>query len=146
MSLRNYGTHGVPLRCYITEALEKESPPPIKVSTKEELRKIIKDATKTRRKEVDLNYIDVSDITDMSELFKGLQHLRNVKIDKWNVSKVTDMSDMFYGCKLLEADLSGWDVSNVTSMKGMFYNCNGFHVRFIQLGCFQSREYVIYVR
>lgn len=59
----------------------------------------------------------------MSELFKGLQHLRNVKIDKWNVSKVTDMSDMFYGCKLLEADLSSWDVSNVTQWDGAFKKC-----------------------
>ena len=42
-------------------------------------------------------------------------------ITTWDVSNVTDMTNLFQGIELSkDIDLSSWDVSNVTSMHGMF--------------------------
>ena len=43
----------------------------------------------------------------------------NGDISKWNVSNVTDMSNMFYGSKF-NRDISEWNVSNVNNMQQMF--------------------------
>ena len=93
--------------------------------TKEELQDIIKQRIKQEGNEVDLNDIDVSNITDMSKLFSKTNF--NGDISKWNVSNVTDMSDMFSWCKSFNKDISQWDVSNVTDMYSMFYGCKAFN-------------------
>ena len=80
--------------------------------TKEELQDIIKQRIKQDGNECDLNDIDVSNIIDMSSLFKGTNF--NGDISNWNVSNVTNMGSMFYGCTKFNQDISSWDVSNVT--------------------------------
>ena len=93
--------------------------------TKEELKDIIKQRIKEEGKEVDLNDIDTSKITDMSNLFFGLDF--NGDISNWDVSNVKDMYGMFYGCKLFNQNISQWDVSNVTEMNSMFTFCKSFN-------------------
>ena len=93
--------------------------------TKKELKAIIKQRIKDEGNEVDLNDIDVSKITDMSDLFVGTDF--NGDISNWNTSNVTDMSFMFYDCESFKQDISDWDVSNVTNMNYMFYKCTNFN-------------------
>ena len=93
--------------------------------TKEELRDIILQRIKDEGNEVNLNDIDVSNITDMSVLFKGTNF--NGDISKWDVSNVTNMSYMFYYCELFNKDISKWDVSNVKNMSYMFAECGSFN-------------------
>ena len=94
-------------------------------STREELREIIKERIEQEGDKVDLNDIDVSEITDMHRLFMNLDF--NGDISKWDVSNVTDMYGLFQGCTLFNQDISSWDVSNVTDMRFMFYECENFN-------------------
>ena len=64
-----------------------------------------------------LNWLDVSEIRDMSTLFK--YSIYNGDISMWDVSNVTDMESMFM-CSSFNDDISQWNVSNVTNMACMF--------------------------
>ena len=93
--------------------------------TKEELKDIILKRIEAEGNEVDLNDIDVSEITDMSDLFRETNF--NGDISKWDVSNVTNMRAMFSVCEAFDQNISGWDVSNVTNMNRMFWGCNKFN-------------------
>ena len=43
-----------------------------------------------------------------------------------DVSKITDMSDLFFTMDKFNGDIFNWDVSNVTDMKYMFFVCESF--------------------
>ena len=84
---------------------------------KQELIKIIKDTISKEGPNCDLNFINTSKITNMSELFRMIEF--NGDISKWDVSNVTSMAAMFNNSKF-DRDISNWDVSKVTNMSGMF--------------------------
>ena len=86
---------------------------------KKELKAIIKRRIKSEGNKCDLNDIDTSNITDMSNLFVYSEF--NGDISKWNVSNVTNMNDMFRYSEF-DGDISNWNVSNVTNMECMFMN------------------------
>ena len=115
------------LKSYIQEKLiiKKSNSYKYFPKTKKELKDIIIKRIKAEGNEVDLNDIDVSKITDMSELFRETDF--NGDISSWDVSNVTDMNAMFYGCGEFNQDISSWDVSNVTNMNRMFWGCNKFN-------------------
>ena len=97
----------------------------LRPTTKEELRSIIEQELKSQGPDADLNFIDTSEITDMSNLFHDLT-IRNIKIDEWDVSKVEDMNHMFIDQEEFNCDISNWDVSNVYDMDWMFCDCKKF--------------------
>jgi surface protein len=86
-------------------------------SDRENLEKIIQIAIARKGPECDLNYIDVSNVTDMSDLFKSSNF--NGDISKWDVSNVTNMNGMFIDSQF-NGDISQWDVSNLTQADSMF--------------------------
>ena len=99
----------------------------LKPKSKDELRSIIERELKQQGPDADLNFIDTSLITDMSERFKDLT-IRNIEIDQWDVSNVTNMNSMFAYCRKFEGTgLEKWDVSNVRDMSSMFQECKNFN-------------------
>lgn len=134
--------NGIPCIIFDLENLVMKGIPTVKPTTKDELKEIIKHTIEEQGFECDLNFIDTSNITDMSWLFDhsrfngdiskwDVSNVRDMKemfcfsrfngdIADWNVSKVEDMSWMFYYSEF-NGDISSWDVSNVKNMRCMFY-------------------------
>jgi hypothetical protein len=77
------------------------------VHSKEELKELIEVLMKYQGVDIDLNFIDVSQITDMSYLFFGSNF--NGDISRWDVSKVENMERMFTFSKF-KGDISGWNI------------------------------------
>lgn len=90
---------------------------PVVATNPSHLQDLVSHAIMFHGPNVDLNHIDVSNITDFSDLF--FQSPFNGDISQWNTSKVTNMNSMF--CNgLFDGDISKWNVAAVTSMAHMF--------------------------
>jgi surface protein len=98
---------------------------------KQELWQIIIKRIKNEGPTCDLNDIDVSKITNMSQVFdasiNSIFKDFNGDISLWDVSNVKDMDGMFWRCERFNCDLSMWDVSNVVKMPNMFWRCKNFN-------------------
>ena len=95
--------------------------PTIIAHSLEQLKKIIKQEIKSHGYKCDLNNIDVSQITDMTELFRESGF--NGDISQWDASNVLHMTNMFYGANF-NGDISKWNTSKVWDMNSIFYKSN----------------------
>jgi surface protein len=84
---------------------------------KDHLRELVQQEMLNNGNKCNLNHIDVSQVTDMMEVFARLKF--NGDISEWDVSNVTRMKYMFYGSDF-NGDISKWNTSKVKSMKYMF--------------------------
>ena len=84
----------------------------------EDLNPLVRNYIKIFGYDCDLNWIDTSDVTDMSYLFDEIRSFTG-NVSEWDVSNVTNMGNMF-GSTNFNGNLSKWDVSNVTDMDSMF--------------------------
>lgn len=73
----------------------------------------------------DLNKLDTSKVTDMSDMFNGCGNLTSLDISSWDTSKVTDMSGMFNGCSSLATVYVGdkWSIAAIVNSDIMFTDC-----------------------
>ncbi len=69
---------------------------------------------------------DVSNVTNMGQLFWEASNFNGSGITEWNTSNVEYMYYMFNGANAFNQDISGWDVENVTNMSRMFYHATAF--------------------
>ena len=69
----------------------------IVVATNENIKQLVEEGIRLYGNNANLNYIDVSRVTDMSYLFYKSEF--NGDISKWDVSNVTNMFSMFESSK-----------------------------------------------
>ena len=106
------------LKQHIFEKLKvSKNPYTLFPKTNEELKHMIEDEISKNGNECSLNHIDVSRITDMSDLFVKSEF--NGDISGWDVSNVENMYAMFLSAKF-SGDISNWDVSHVRNMSYIF--------------------------
>ena len=91
-----------------------------------QLKRLIHIGCKIFGNDGNFNWIDTSEITDMSNLFYKNREF-NGHIELWDVSNVTNMRFMFYHTDKFNQPIGGWDVSNVTNMYGMFCDAELFN-------------------
>src|SRR5699024_10122411 len=60
---------------------------------------------------------DLTDVTDMSYAFAGINAQSISNINDWDVSNVTNMRSMFNGTENFNSDIGDWDISNVTNIR-----------------------------
>lgn len=66
---------------------------------------------------VDLNHIDISQLTSLKEVFKDTKF--NGNISQWNVSRIESMERLFTNCPF-NGDISQWDTQSLVSAGHMF--------------------------
>ena len=66
-----------------------------------------------------LEALDVSQVTDMSDLFSFLSIPEGLDLRRWDTSNVTNMSGMFRCCTCIP-NISDWNTGRVTDMSYMF--------------------------
>jgi surface protein len=100
-----------------TNATGSSNLPPI---TDENIHELVRDYINNNpNKYPNINNWDVSNVTDMTRLFKNAESF-NEALNKWNVRNVKKIPEMFAGCKQFNKPLDNWDTSNVNDMRGVF--------------------------
>ena len=80
---------------------------------------------KTLEKISGLEYLNTTNITDMSSMFRGCSNLKSLDFTNFDTKNVSNMYFMFYGCSTLNSlDLTNFNTKNVSNMNGMFGDCS----------------------
>ena len=98
----------------------------IKANNKDHLLELITIGQKLFGDDGNFNWINTSEISDMSHLFFK-NRMFNGHIELWDTSNVTDMRRMFCYAYKFNQPIGDWDTSNVTDMAEMFYWAENFN-------------------
>ena len=98
----------------------------IKANDKDHLLELITIGQKLFGDDGNFNWINTSEISDMSHLFFK-NRMFNGHIELWDTSNVTDMRRMFCYAYKFNQSIGSWDTSNVTDMAEMFYWAENFN-------------------
>lgn len=72
-----------------------------------------------------LEYLNTSNVTDMSSMFTECQKLEEIDVSHFNTSNVTSMFQMFAGCQSVKSlDVTHFNTENVNDMRWMFGRCS----------------------
>jgi surface protein len=83
----------------------------------------------------DMNYLNTSEVTDMSDMFALCPKLTSLDLSSFNTSKVIGMTGMFNGSTgLTRLDLSSFNTSKVTYMTFMFQGCSNLRTIYVGSG------------
>ena len=97
---------------------------------------------------LDVSYLNISNVKDMSQLFYNSDKLRSINFGNFDTSGVTNMDEMFYNCKSLEyLNLTSFNITKVETMKYLFYGCN--NLEYINISSLYNKkinslEYLFY--
>ena len=86
----------------------------------------VNDRDQAIRQYGDINTWNVSQVTDMNQLFRNHRNF-NDDISNWDVGNVTTMQEMFSYASRFNQPLEQWNVGNVTNMLHMFYYARAFN-------------------
>ena len=97
----------------------------IKVESKDQLQSIIQERYNSNNAFIDLTDIDISELKNLSRIFKRLNNLEVVDISSWNTSNVIYMNDMFLECENIKKiiGIENLDVSKLENADSMFSYC-----------------------
>ena len=74
---------------------------------------------------VDISHLDLSSVTDMSNMFLGCSSLENVYFPNMNAPLLTDISYIFSGCQRLKSfDFTNFNTPLLITMRSMFSDCS----------------------
>ena len=85
---------------------------------------------------VGIEYLNTSDVTDMSCMFENCRILTNLDLRTFDTGNVTDMKSMFSYSGINKINLSHFDTRNVVNMSCLFSNCSG--LTSLDLGSFDT--------
>ena len=120
-----------------------------RVKSKKQLMDIIDNLSQISPNDIDLNWIDISNLTDLTRVFAKLKNLNidcakwdtrhvekfnyifafssntTIKANNWQFDSAKEFDGMFYMCKTLnvEIDAEQWNSKNVKTMQNMFHGC-----------------------
>ena len=74
---------------------------------------------------VGIEYLNTSEVTNMSRMFDGCSGLRSLDLSGFNTAQVINMNYMFYHCSSLTSlDLSSFNTPNLITTFDMFNGCS----------------------
>ena len=84
-------------------------------------------------KSLTVDDLDTSNITNMYQAFFYCTNLKNLDLSTWVTSKVRRMTSMFEGCSSLQVlNISGWDLTNTTETDDMFSKCSSLRTIYMR--------------
>lgn len=80
-----------------------------------------------------ISNLNTSNVTNMSEMFKNCDSLKELDLSSFDTSNVTNMDRMFSNCgSLTQLDLSNFNTSKVANMYYMFSNCKNLTTIYVK--------------